>query len=213
MTLHSSVLAFLNKFVDNPEIIDHLLDNISKKYDSEFRRQMTNLAERYSEIEQKAHSDAMSGQWPIIFPPACLDDFSLLVMQEGVKMPNINELKTTIYFDKDDRIQVGYELDGVALDKKGYTAEQASGIRAYLDACYLKYLQDKGVELKDGKFYMGDKLINSQEFIEKYFKGSEKAYRAVSSHCEMDIRDSSLNTLQRISKEETQNTSSTQMER
>jgi hypothetical protein len=207
--LHSSILAFLNKYVNNKDIIAHLLDGLSDKFDPEFRTAMARLSERYGQIQSKVQKDALSGQWPIVFPPSCLDKFSSIEMREGVNMPSINHLKTTIYFDENDKVQVGYELDGEALDRKGYPAEQVSKIRVYLDACYLEYLQDKGVELRDGKFKEGDNFIDAETFKNTYFTGSESAYRSVASNCEIDIRDSSFGTLNDLSKPEKQESDAT----
>jgi hypothetical protein len=202
--LHSSILEFLNTFFDNKEIIDHLLNGLSEKFDAGFTTAMTQLSDRYERLRDSLQRDSLSGKWPLVFPPSCLDNFALVDMQLDVNMPPINHLKTTIYFDENNKVQVGYELDGEPLDRKGFSLQEVAKIRKYLDACYLEYLQKQGVELKDGNFYKGGQLIDAETFKNTYFTGSESAYRSAAKSRAIDIRDPSFETVNNLSRQESE---------
>jgi hypothetical protein len=196
--LHSSILIFLNLIVDGSKSIQQIIDFCeSRQIDApEFLEAMRSSAELYENSERKVLQDATNGILPLL-PPKNMDEIALYLMQEGTRMPPIKSLATTIYFDGDNKVQVGYDLDGVPLNNKDYTEDEKRQIRNYLDAFYQSYLFDKGVALnQDGQFATKDqKIITADEFRNKYLGGSGSAYRSiVGNNSTVQMRSHSLDT-------------------
>jgi hypothetical protein len=196
--LHSSILTFLNLIVDDSQSIQQIIDFCkSHQIDApEFLEAMRSSAELYKNSERNVQLDATNGILPL-FPPKNMDEIALYLMQKGTRMPSINSLATTIYFDGDNKVQVGYDLDGVPLNNQNYTDDHKHQIRNYLDAFYQSYLLGKGVALNQyGQFATKDqKIITADEFRKQYLDGSGIAYRSiVGNNSTVEMRSHSLDT-------------------
>jgi len=203
--LQSSILTFLNVIVDGSKSIQQIIDYFESRHIDapEFLEAMRSSAKLYENSERQVLQDATNGILPLL-PPKNMDEIALYLMQKGTRMPPIKSLATTIYFDADNKVQVGYDLDGVPLNNQNYTDDEKRQIRNYLDAFYQSYLLDKGVALnQDGQFATKDqKIITADEFRNKYLGGSGSAYRSiVGNNSTVEMRSHSLDTAVDIAQE------------
>lgn len=153
--------SFLVDFI-SPDILGFVNERLDAKK-LKFPTELNSYESLYHSQMEKFHKKIFSGKEDSL-PPSNLIGLALNeARQLDLQKAQMNDLLSTVCFDKDNNILVKYTVNQVEGLEQWAAKNKVDpqNLKAMLDSYFLEFFNEKGLQIVDGKLFQ----VNSQQLI------------------------------------------------